>query len=86
MNEGFWSAHVGWMLDDSQRPQRQAEEQNQKLSESRIVMWQSKHYSTVAFLFGIILPWSIVGLLWKDWRGGLFFAVCSRIVAGHHVS
>ena len=56
------------------------------LSKSTVVMWQRKYYFHIAFIFGILVPWSIAGLGWDDWRGGLFYACFARIVAVHHVS
>ena len=56
------------------------------LRKNKVVQWQHKYYFPIAFVFGILLPWSIPGLLWSDWRGGLFYAGFSRLTFVHHVS
>ncbi len=79
----FWK-HVGWMLV---RPRvRPGQVDIRDLRENKIVKWQHRWYFPLTFVFGILLPCIIPGIIWNDWRGGLYFACFSRITFVHHVS
>lgn len=55
------------------------------LKRNPIVLMQHRYYFPLAIFFGLILPCCVPGLLWGDWRGGFFYAGCSRLTFVHHV-
>ncbi|KAK7696573.1 hypothetical protein QCA50_001231 [Cerrena zonata] len=54
------------------------------LKNSAVVNWQHQSYFTLAFIFGVLVPAVVPGLLWDDWRGGVFFAGFLRLTCVHH--
>ncbi|WVR04679.1 hypothetical protein IAU60_001690 [Kwoniella sp. DSM 27419] len=81
-HEGFWHAHVGWML---MRPLTKIGVADvSDLTRSKVVRWQHKNYLPLIFIMGFIVPTVVAGLGWGDWRGGFFFAGAFRLVFVHH--
>jgi stearoyl-CoA desaturase (Delta-9 desaturase) len=56
------------------------------LKQTKVVMWQHRQYFPLSLMFGLAIPAMMPGLLWNDWRGGLFFAGFLRLTLVHHVS
>ncbi|MFG1591289.1 acyl-CoA desaturase [Halobacteriovorax sp. CON-3] len=81
INEGFFYAHMGWIL--------LLEDQNEykyskDLLKDPMVMFQHKFYLGFVALFSFALP-ALIGYLWAgSWLGGLFVAGVARIVFVHH--
>ncbi|KAI0346995.1 delta 9-fatty acid desaturase protein [Trametopsis cervina] len=76
-----WS-HIGWVLFKPNSPQGTADVGDLKYN--RVVVWQHKWYFTLAFLFGFVLPATIPGCFWGDWRGGFFYGAFLRLTLVHH--
>ncbi|WVF69745.1 hypothetical protein IAT40_004524 [Kwoniella sp. CBS 6097] len=81
-HEGFWHAHVGWMLVKPRGKIGVADVSD--LTRNRVVRWQHKNYVPLIFIMGFILPTVVAGLGWGDWRGGFFFAGAARLCFVHH--
>ena len=82
---GFWYSHIGWMLREHQAHRYHDYENVKDLQKDKIVMWQHKHYLTLALLtnFGIPL---IVGLIFSDILASLLLVGVLRLVLSHHLT
>ena len=82
---GFWYSHIGWMLREHQAHRYHDYENVKDLQKDKIVMWQHKHYLTLAVLtnFGIPL---IVGLIFSDIIASLLLVGVLRLVLSHHLT
>jgi stearoyl-CoA desaturase (delta-9 desaturase) len=83
-HEGFWWAHVGWMIIKPRGKIGVADVSD--LSKNRVVRWQHKNYLSLLLTMAFLVPTVVAGLGWGDWRGGFFFAGAARLVFVHHVS
>ncbi|KAJ2452915.1 stearoyl-CoA 9-desaturase [Coemansia sp. RSA 2336] len=83
--EGFWHSHIGWMLVKKDR-RRLGYADTSDLKTDPLIRWQHKYYPLLVLLLGIVLPTSIAGLGWGDWRGGFFYATVLRMVLLHHAT
>lgn len=80
---GFWYAHIGWMLartDKSKLGYADIED----LLEDKWVTWQHNNYLPLALFMAFVLPTLVAGLGWGDFRGGYFLAGVARLVFVHH--
>lgn len=76
--KGFFFAHIGWVFYKADTDFMNAKNITD-LHKDKWVMFQEKHYMTIAILSGWILPIAIASL-WGDPFGGLIFAAAARIV------
>ncbi|KAJ2752706.1 stearoyl-CoA 9-desaturase [Coemansia aciculifera] len=83
--QGFWHCHIGWMLVKKDR-RRLGYADTSDLKSDPLVRWQHKYYPLLVLVFGVVLPTSVAGLLWGDWRGGFFYATVLRMVMLHHAT
>jgi stearoyl-CoA desaturase (delta-9 desaturase) len=81
---GFWYAHMGWMLQ-KQDAKKIGFSDISDLTKDSMILWQHKYYPFVAIGVGIIFP-TLFASLWGDMRGGFFFASMWRIVIVHHAT
>ncbi|TXT06018.1 hypothetical protein VHUM_03779 [Vanrija humicola] len=81
-HEGFWWAHIGWMLVKPRGNIGFADISD--LSKSPVVRWQHSNYVALMVFMGLAFPTTVAGLGWGDWRGGFFFAGAARLVFVHH--
>jgi len=81
-HEGFWWAHVGWMIVKPRGKIGVADISD--LTKNKVVRWQHKNYLMLLIGMGMIFPAAVAGLMWGDWRGGFFFAGAARLVFVHH--
>jgi len=81
-HEGFWWAHVGWMIFKPRTKIGVADISD--LTRNKIVRWQHKNYLPLMLTMGLFFPTAVAGLGWGDWRGGFFFAGAARLTFVHH--
>ncbi|KAK4683539.1 stearoyl-CoA desaturase (Delta-9 desaturase), partial [Tremellales sp. Uapishka_1] len=81
-HEGFWWAHVGWMILKPRGKIGVADISD--LTRNSVVRWQHRHYISLLLFMGVIFPTLVAGLGWGDWRGGFFFAGAARLLFVHH--
>lgn len=81
-HEGFWWAHVGWMLVKPRGKIGVADISD--LSRNPVVKWQHDNYVLLMVIMGLVFPTLVAGLGWGDWKGGLLFAGAARLVFVHH--
>ncbi|TXT08964.1 hypothetical protein VHUM_02438 [Vanrija humicola] len=81
-HEGFWWAHMGWMLVKPRGKIGVADISD--LNKSKVVRWQHNNYVLIMVFMGLIFPTLVAGLGWGDWAGGYFFAGAARLVFVHH--
>lgn len=82
INQGFWWAHVGWVLfkNDSNKLTNVKD-----LERDRLVMFQHRHYLAFAIFVGAVLPLAL-GFLWGDPIGALLIAGFLRLVVQWHAT
>jgi len=82
IKEGFWHAHMGWLMDQKfvdlpiQAPD---------LSVRKFLVWQDRHYIVLATLIGFVLPALIGWSLGSFWTG-FFLGGVLRSVLNQHSS
>jgi len=80
IHQGFWWAHIGWVLFKDQ----ETELVNVKdLQADGLVRFQHRYYVPLAFVFGAVLPLAL-GMLWGDPIGALLFAGFTRLLFQYH--
>jgi stearoyl-CoA desaturase (delta-9 desaturase) len=86
INQGFWWAHIGWVLaKDPRAAAREAMLNVPDLKKDPLVVWQNKYYVPLAFVFGAALPFAL-GLLWGDPIGALLVAGFLRLAFQYHAT
>lgn len=81
-HEGFWWAHVGWMIFKPRTKIGSADISD--LTRNKVVRWQHQNYLSLLLFMGLLFPMFVAGLGWGDWRGGFFFAGAARLLFVHH--
>ncbi|MEM9444929.1 MAG: fatty acid desaturase [Verrucomicrobiota bacterium] len=69
INNGFWYAHMGWMLFKL-RP-KPPMDNVYDLRKDPLLVWQHKYVHVIAVLVGFVLPAIIAGLYYGTWMGAL---------------
>lgn len=82
INEGFFHAHMGWVLLKKNGVVN--EKYARDFMNDKLVMWQHKYYFLIAVFMGIILPTILGGILFDSYLGGLAIGAFTRIVFTHH--
>lgn len=82
IKNGFWYAHVGWMLYNRGSPNSDVRD----LQQDPILRFQHKYYAPLAVLIGFVLPTLVAGLFWGDWLGGFLLAGVLKTVLVHHAT
>ena len=77
-------SHVVWMLVKPRIKPGPADISD--LRKNPVVQWQYRYYFAIALIWGFVVPTVVPGYLWRDWRGGFFYAGFFRVVVVHHVS
>ena len=83
-HEGFWWAHIGWMLVKPRRKPGVADVSD--LSKNEVVRWQHRWYRTLIISCGFVIPTVVCWLGWGDFWGGYVYAGAARLCFVHHVS
>lgn len=83
INEGFWWAHVLWLVFDRREPLDPAEVPD--LHADPLMRFQHRWYGWTATVTSFFVPIGLAAL-WGDPWGGLFVAGCLRIVLNHHAT
>lgn len=82
--KGLWYSHIGWML--RHYPTNDDDFSNvNDLKRDKIVMWQHKHYYSLAFLMNILPP-VLLGWLTGDWLAHFLACGVLRLVYSHHTT
>lgn len=83
IQEGFWWAHIGWVLMDT----GPVEDINRvaDLERDKLVMWQNRNYLALAIFMAALLPLGL-GLLWGDPIGALLCVGFLRLVLQWHIT
>jgi stearoyl-CoA desaturase (delta-9 desaturase) len=81
---GFWFSHIGWMLRNypSGKPDLNFA---RDLQSDPLVMWQHRHYLTIALSMNLGLP-LLVGWAIGDILGTFLLAGVLRLVFSHHLT
>lgn len=84
INRGFFFAHMGWMLRDSQTCKLDLGNAKD-LQQDRIVMFQHTHYLAIVLAMNIGFPLALGWLLGDVW-GVFLLAGLLRLVLSHHAT
>ena len=79
--QGFWWAHIGWVLHKS--PRGLQESRVKDLNADPLVRFQHRWYMPLALLMAVIVPASL-GALWGDALGAVLVAGFLRLVIQWH--
>lgn len=82
INEGFWHAHMGWVLRHEHKQYRGKYPQD--LLNDRLIMWQHNNYLAIALLSALGLP-ILIAASFGNPLGGLFVGLL-RLVLLHHTT
>ena len=85
VRKGLMYAHLGWMIL-KQNPKRIGRTDITDLNSDKLVRMQHKYYGLVALVMGFLVPAAIAGVVWGDWRGGLYYAGICRLIFVHHAT
>jgi len=69
INNGFWYAHIGWLLFKL-KPEPPMDNVND-LRKSKLVMWQHRYVHLIAAFVGFVLPTLLGWLYYGNWQGAL---------------
>jgi stearoyl-CoA desaturase (delta-9 desaturase) len=83
IKEGFWHAHVGWVLQKTDS--KIAAPPVRDLERDRWVMWQSRYYPIIGIAAGILFP-TLLGWLCGDLIGGFVMGAAVRLMVCYHVT
>ena len=82
--EGFWHAHIGWIIKNT--PEKQSRIKGVKDIESKpAIKFQNKYYFQIGIIVGFILP-LIVGLIYNRPLGAVLWAGFLRVTLVHHAT
>ena len=79
ITEGFFHAHIGWILQNKPAPIEKVKD----LEENPALSFQDKHYYSLFIIFGLLLP-VLLGFFWGRPLGAFFWGVLLRITLVHH--
>jgi stearoyl-CoA desaturase (delta-9 desaturase) len=82
VNEGFFWAHMGWIMHKKQDDSSDA--YGADLRADKMVMWQHKHYLLLAILVAGVIPFTLTWYLTGSWLGALALGVFGKTVLMHH--
>ena len=82
--EGFWHAHIGWIIKNT--PEEQSRIKGVKDIESKsAIKFQNKYYFHIGIIVGFILP-LIIGLIYNRPLGAVLWAGFLRVTLVHHAT
>ncbi len=79
ITEGFFHAHMGWILKNKPEPIDKVKDLEEKFS----LRFQHKFYFPLFIIFGLLLPVAL-GFIWERPMGALLWGVLLRITLVHH--
>ncbi|KAJ5654132.1 Acyl-CoA desaturase [Penicillium lividum] len=83
IKKGFWHAHIGWMLYESEGiPYGVPINGHVDISDLRadpVVQWQHRNYVLLFLTVGYAAPSLVCGLLYGDYLGGFLYAGCLAV-------
>ncbi|MDV7103553.1 fatty acid desaturase [Vibrio sp. TH_r3] len=80
---GFWYSHIGWMLRNYSEQDYDDYSNCRDLQKDNVVMWQHKHYLSLALLTNLGIP-IVLGLIYQDVVGMLLIVGALRLFLSHH--
>lgn len=82
--KGLWFSHIGWML--RHYPTNDDDFSNAAdLQRDKIVMWQHRHYYTIALVMNVLPP-LLMGMLTGDYLAHFLACGFLRLVYSHHTT
>ena len=84
IKKGFWHAHIGWILKNTD-PEKEKISGVKDLEKKSAVIFQNKYYFHIAFVGGFLIPLAI-GFYYNRPLGGLLWGTFLRITLVHHAT
>ena len=84
ITEGFWHAHIGWIVKNGSSENNRVRGVKDLKSKSAI-KFQNKHYFTIGIIGGFIIPMAI-GFIYDRPMGALLWAGFLRLSIVHHAT
>ena len=84
IKKGFWHAHIGWILKNTD-PEKEKISGVKDLEKKSAVIFQNKYYYHIAFVGGFLIPLAI-GFYYNRPVGGLLWGTFLRITLVHHAT
>jgi len=84
ITEGFWHAHVGWIIKNGSEENNRVRGVKDLRSKSAVV-FQNKYYFTIGIIGGFIIPLAI-GFIYGRPMGALLWAGFLRLTIVHHAT
>lgn len=81
-HRGLFYSHMGWMIFKPRRKPGHADVSD--LRQNPVVKWQHRYYLPLAFIMAIVIPTTVAGYGWGDWKGGYVYASLLRLVFVQH--
>lgn len=85
ISQGFWWAHIGWVLHKNNMDQKPDMRTVKDLEADPLIRWQHRYYMPLALFSGAIAP-GLVAMLWGDAIGGFLVAGFLRLVLQWHAT
>ncbi|OJJ38018.1 hypothetical protein ASPWEDRAFT_739310, partial [Aspergillus wentii DTO 134E9] len=85
VHKGLLYAHIGWLVM-RQDPKRAGRTDTPDLDLDPVVVWQNSYFLWIAPVMALLLPISVPGVLWGDWKGGFVYAGLLRMAYIHNVT
>ncbi|MDA9987297.1 acyl-CoA desaturase, partial [Crocinitomicaceae bacterium] len=84
ITEGFWHAHIGWIVKNGSEENNRVRGVKDLKSKSAVV-FQNKYYFTIGIIGGFIIPLAI-GFIYGRPMGALLWAGFLRLTIVHHAT
>lgn len=86
IKEGFWWAHIGWVVHKTKTMEEERAKANvADLERNPLVRFQDKHYLAILALSCFLVP-ALIASFWGDAIGGLLVVGCLRLVFQWHAT
>ena len=82
ITQGFWHAHIGWILQKTDKEKITGVKDLEKKS---AVKFQKKYYYHIAVVGGVLVP-LLVGFMYNRPLGGLLWGTFLRVTLVHHAT
>lgn len=83
VREGFWYAHIGWVLRQSDPGIVPTPVKD--LQRDPLCVWQARHYPLIGAVVGLVVP-TLMGFAFGDPWGGFILAGVLRLVLVYHTT
>jgi len=84
-HKGLLHSHILWMMKKEEKG-KMGRVDITDLNADPLVRWQHKYFIPLMLTMAFIIPTTVAGFGWGDWKGGFFWAGVTRLVFVHHAT